>query len=54
MLECNDVQLYDYDVKVAMAETDELDEDGTPTGRKTKPKPPYKKPIYVANYNASK
>jgi hypothetical protein len=43
VLECNDVQIYDYDVKVAMEETDELNEDGIPTGTKIKPKPPYAK-----------
>jgi hypothetical protein len=43
VLECNDVQIYDYDVKVAMEETDEIDEEGIPTGIKIKPKPPYTK-----------
>ena len=43
VLECSDVQIYDYDVKVAMDEVDELNEDGVPTGNKIKPKPPYAK-----------
>ena len=43
IIECNDVQIYDYDVKVAMAETDELDKEGNPTGNKITPKPPYAK-----------
>ena len=43
VLECNDVQIYDYDVKVAMEETEEMDEAGIPTGKKLKPKPPYAK-----------
>ena len=43
VIECNDVQIYDYDVKVAMEETDELDDKGIPTGLKITPKPPYAK-----------
>ena len=39
--DCNDVQIYNYDVKVAMEETDELDQEGNPTGNRIKPKPPY-------------
>jgi hypothetical protein len=43
VLEFSDVQIYDYDVKVAMEEVDELNEEGAPTGNKIKPKPPYAK-----------
>jgi hypothetical protein len=39
ILECNEVQLYDYDVKVAMEPIEETAADGTIT--LTKPKPPY-------------
>ena len=41
ILECSEVQLYDYEVKVAMEEVEET----SPTGslRKIKPKPPYAK-----------
>lgn len=39
ILECNEVQLYDYDVKVSMEATEEISENGTVTTHK--PKPPY-------------
>ncbi len=41
ILECSEVQLYDYEVKVSMEEVEEI----TPSGSsiKTKPKPPYAK-----------
>ena len=42
-LQCNNVQLYDYDVKVAMEEKEELDENGDPTGQRITPIPPYAK-----------
>ena len=43
IIECNDVQIYDYDVKVAMTETEELDHEGNLTGKTIKRKPPYAK-----------
>ena len=43
IIECNEVQIYDYEVKVVMEEVDEIDERGKPTGNKTHPKPPYSK-----------
>ena len=43
IIECNEVQMYDYEVKVVMEEVDEIDETGQPTGNKTRPKPPYSK-----------
>ena len=39
ILECNDVQLFDYDVKVAMEPIEETTTDGKTT--RIKPKPPY-------------
>jgi hypothetical protein len=41
IIECNEVQIYDYEVRVTMEEVDETDEEGNPTGHKTRPKPPY-------------
>ena len=43
IIECNEVQIYDYEVKVVMEEVDELDRNGNPTGLKRRPKPPYSK-----------
>ena len=39
VLECNEVQLFDYDVKVAMEPVEQVSEDGTPTI--VHPRPPY-------------
>jgi hypothetical protein len=43
VIECSDVQTYDYDVKVAMEEVYKVDADGNPTTEKFQPKPPYAK-----------
>jgi hypothetical protein len=42
ILDCSEVMTWVHKVKVKMAEQDELGRDGTPTGRKTRPPPPYK------------
>lgn len=41
IVECCDVQLYDYEVKVRMEEVEVLDENGSGTGTFITPKPPY-------------
>jgi hypothetical protein len=41
ILECNEVQLFDYDVKVKMEPIEVLTAEGTPTGRFQTPRPPY-------------
>ena len=41
IIDCNEVQLYDYEVKVTMEEVEVLDDKGNPTGQTTRPKPPY-------------
>jgi hypothetical protein len=41
VLECNEVQLFDYDVKVKMEPVEVVDENGKPTGTMVTPKPPY-------------
>jgi hypothetical protein len=41
VLECNEVQLFDYEVKVKMSPVEVLDENGHGTGRWETPRPPY-------------
>ncbi|KAL3803357.1 hypothetical protein HJC23_009321 [Cyclotella cryptica] len=41
VIECSEVQLYDYEVKVKMAPIPILDSDGKPTGKEERPRPPY-------------
>jgi hypothetical protein len=43
IIERNEVQIYDYEVKVVMEDVEETDEEGNPTGHRTRPKPPYSK-----------
>ncbi len=43
IIECSDVQTFDYDVKVTMEEVYKVDDDGNPTQEKIVPKPPYAK-----------
>lgn len=53
VIECSDVQTYDYDVKVAMEEVNKTDEDGDPTGGKYYQNHLMQKPSFVNNYNKS-
>ncbi len=41
IIECSEVQMYDYDVKLVMEEVDEVDSAGNKTGKKIRPKPPH-------------
>ena len=41
VLECSEIQLYDYEVKVKMATAPILDADGKPTGKDEHPRPPH-------------
>jgi hypothetical protein len=41
VLECSEVQLFDYDVKVEMEQVEIISEDGTHTSRFKQPRPPY-------------
>jgi hypothetical protein len=41
IIDCAEVQLYDYEVKVRMEPVEELDESGKGTGKTIIPKPPY-------------
>ena len=43
VLDCKHVQSWTHPVKVAMAEVDELDEEGNPTGNKITPERPYER-----------
>ena len=42
IVECPEIDSLDVEVKVRMAEVDEVDENGKPTGRKIEPEGPYK------------
>ena len=42
IVECPEIDSLDVEVKVRMAEVDEVDEKGKPTGRKIEPEGPYK------------
>ena len=41
VLDCNEVQLFDYDVKVKTESVKVVDENGKPTGNWETPRPPY-------------